>query len=202
MLSPLTSPKLPFKIATIVELIVFLVIAIIHAFRSIEDFGLSPVVRRSLHEGPLSVNGPSFAKPATCAELPLVQGPDSAKSRVHSGQCAARLGSPRSAPGLQWAGLTSPGVGCLSKTGCPRVRARADRPTPAGRCVNLAAGVVPCAWIVHRLCMVCDRRKSFLRNPLTPIRPLIRFWPRKNRGRAPHSAALAIGLFGCVVQLA
>ena len=40
-----------------------------HHFRS----GLSTVIRRSLHEGPLSGNEPNFAKVAICALLPFVQ---------------------------------------------------------------------------------------------------------------------------------
>lgn len=36
--------------------------------------GLSAAVRRTLHEGPLSGNGPNFAKFDICALLPLMQG--------------------------------------------------------------------------------------------------------------------------------
>ena len=36
------------------------------------DKGLSTVIRRALHEGPLSGNEPNFAKVAICALLPLV----------------------------------------------------------------------------------------------------------------------------------
>ena len=34
--------------------------------------GLSIVIRRALHEGPLLGTQPNFAKPASCALLPLV----------------------------------------------------------------------------------------------------------------------------------
>ena len=41
--------------------------AVICTFCSIGDLGLSTVIRRALHEGPLSGNEPNFAKVAICA---------------------------------------------------------------------------------------------------------------------------------------
>ena len=47
-------------------------------------FGLSTVIRRALHEGPLSGNEPNFAKVAICALLPFVQVRTSRQLSVYS----------------------------------------------------------------------------------------------------------------------
>ncbi|MDG1746013.1 MAG: hypothetical protein P8H69_09605 [Planktomarina sp.] len=49
-----------------------LVITVIRGVAETLQFGLSTVIRRALHEGPLSGNEPNFAKVAICAKLPLM----------------------------------------------------------------------------------------------------------------------------------